>query len=150
MWQKFSNSKTSSVYIDWKYYFYSVVKGRFLVGHNVSDSGYSVLWIKGIVGYFPLLTLWTGLLWAAKIESAIWLPDRPREAGSLYWQINDSTWNQAYILSHRQDCSLRRSAVPLKHYAGCSTSISVTVTVGEREIGKSLYIVDKMPPSQFL
>lgn len=49
--------KTSSVYINWKYYFYSVVKGHCLVGHNVSDLGYSFLWIEGVVRYFPLLML---------------------------------------------------------------------------------------------
>lgn len=44
----------------------------------------------------------------------------------------------------------QRKDVPLKHYAGCSTSISVTVIVVEREIGKSLFVAGKMPPSQFL
>lgn len=112
--------------------------------------GYSFLWREGIRRYFPSLMLWSDFLRAAETQSVILTANRPVETHYLYWQINDSRWNQECILSHRQVFSLRRRDVPLKHYAGCLSSISVTVRAGEREIGKSLYIVGKMPPSQFL
>lgn len=60
----------------------------------------------------------------------------------LYWQINDSRWNQACAWSQQRDCTLSERDVPLQHCAGCycavcSSAINVTVTISKRGFGKA-------------
>lgn len=87
-----------------------------------------------------------GFLWVARM--LLGLPNRPTEAHSLYWQINDSRWIKC------APCLLSKPAASEEGVclwsAGYSTSVSGAVIAGERETGKSPHRAGKMPPSQIL
>lgn len=124
------------------------IKDHGLVELKLSNFSCSFLWTEGLMRCFPPLRLQNGFPWAAKLchFGCQIDPERPVSVLADKWQQMESSRHPVSSPA----CSLRGRDVSLKHYAGCSASISVTVRAGEREIGKSLDTEGKMPPLQFL
>lgn len=61
---------------------------------------------------FPPLMLWSSFPWVTKIQSVLLAAKYFAGACYLYWQINDSRWDQESTLSHQSDCSFRKGMGP--------------------------------------
>lgn len=108
-------------------------------------------WVLLIEGIVDVSHLWHSGEFPSSYENTVCHVGCPRLAKIyyLYWQINDSRWNQACARSHQRDCTLSERDVPLQHCAGCSSVTHVTVTIGKRGFGKALDAEGKRHPHFF-